>query len=226
MSAIGQKRTSQSDAEIRWKMTLRRSISVLSFCGLAIVATPLHSAEGTLTYCADAVPETGSCTEPRVIRIPSAYKTSKKNSVEVAYPGMQPWGSVSWLDRTKFQKVEITLRRALPLDASKSLEVYFLGSKKPTRLPDIHGLEQYLKEGWGTTQLLVHRANPSLFIRCAYSGLSKDEARYGCSAFSAAVNGVNAEYSYKRALLPHALTIQSEVERLVRSFSACGGVEC
>lgn len=187
-----------------------------------------------VTYCLTRtyVGGEGQCIEYKTLRIPASYyvaaaggqnphptEGNPEQKIEVAYPSMQPWSTVHWIERWNTHKIEITLRRVVEPVAKRSLEIYSLGTPKPIHLEPLYGLDQYMKDTWGKSQFLVRtNVDPQIFIRCAYSGLPADETQFGCTTDTHTTWKLDVSYRHKRVLLPHWNDVQTRVIRLVESF--------
>ncbi|MEY3125289.1 MAG: hypothetical protein RLZZ573_1809 [Pseudomonadota bacterium] len=187
-----------------------------------------------VTYCLARThgPGERQCIEHKTLRIPASYyfaaaagqnphptEANPQQKIEVAYPSMQPWSTVPWIERWNTHKIEITLLRVVGSVAKSRLETAFLGTPKPVRLESLYGVDQYMEDGWGKNQLLVRsNADPQIFIRCAYSGLPAHETRFGCRSDTNTTWKLHMSYSHKRVLLPHWEDVQTRVLHLTESF--------
>jgi hypothetical protein len=148
-----------------------------------------------------------------------------EQSLEVAYPSMQPWHSLSMLEKWNSQKIEIvidgtttqTVKDLLTIDSLGSLT----GTTPTSRSPEpIYGLVQYLDEPaphyW---QFLVpQEPNPRMYLECAYRASNPDVNNLGCGDYMFTEWGLKLELHHKLILLPHWSDIHDKVQSLIQSF--------
>ncbi len=203
--------------------------------------TPRPSVE--IVYCVNGMPKPGgTCRETVTLKIPAIYYATSNldysqhlanedQHLEVAYPSMQPWHSVPWLDRLKMHKVEIDIFNISSFRPEKLFSII------PADRPDfvhppvpLYGLDNHFSTRWHTQLLLPIEPHPRVHIRCAYR--AEDDPMLGCTNSTLApLNfiqdarlvsdmpiGLNVRYSHKRVLLPDWRDLHFKVRALVRSF--------
>lgn len=201
-----------------WWNTLREPIEI-TYCGIN------HSKTRALNQCADYK-----------LRIPFVYfggypldfsskAPSKVHQLEVAYPSMQPWHSLSMLEKWNSHKIQIDIDGTTAQTINDLLKMDSLGSLTspiPTSLaPEpIYGLDQYLYEPaphfW--QYLVPQEANPRTYIDCAYRASNPDVHSLGCSAYIFTEWGLKLRLHHKLVLLPHWADIHDKVQSLIQSF--------
>ena len=180
----------------------------------------------TIDYCAEykEQPPNRSCVKTIRLSISPTFGHVKKADslyeIELAYPSMIPWRSLSWQEQSRSQKLRIglygvsgqTTRDFLPSELSYANEL--------KRMAPIFGLDQYLWDGWGKRQLLVPiETSPRLVMDCTRNDSPNDlsgDNPYACISTSFTSWGLKVTYSHQRALIPE----WQEVHRKVQSFIA------
>lgn len=193
--------------------------------------------DAQLLYCEQHL--SGACVKTKTLRVPRVYfgsgywmrlgsldinhlsnKNYKHTTLEVAYPSMQAWAEVPIYARYTTHKIVIELGIVTEPDNNRSVEIYHLGTPKPTKLKEkYHGLIQYLTEPSRWDQMLVSdEPLPRVFIMCAYREKNMDEQGLGCRVDSFTPWGLHLETSHKRILLPYWEDMYSKTQALIQSF--------
>ncbi len=206
-------------------------------------APPLAPVE--LNYCVNGInygtPQV-QCTEYKTLRIPrdyfvgggrfdySRHVAGGRQSLEVAYPSMQPWYSVPLWQQRDADKIEIVITGNVTVipaieEVRAQIKKYLsgLGTLKLSHVQDLlYGLDQYLEEPWHESQYFWSLA-PDLrtSIDCGYradlSGLEYEQ-KYGCITHIYTLWGLPLTLHHKRILLPHWADIHAKTQALIQSF--------
>lgn len=146
-------------------------------------------------------------------------------SLEVAYPSMQPWHSLSILEKWNSQKIEINFWVVTSQTVKDLITLSSFGSKThtvpTTRAPEpVYGLVQYLSEPvphFGQF-LFPQEPSPRMYLSCAYRASNPDINNLGCSDRMFTEWGLSLELHHKLILLPHWSDIYDKVQGLIQSF--------
>jgi hypothetical protein len=193
-------------------------------------------------------PKTSVCSRSTEFVIPAEYfnfipksdKPQREDVLQVAYPSMRPWKSLSSAQRNEENKVEITLQEVFSPRSAKDFR--FIGYAKDEYVlePKLHyGLENYaLKTRWSQVLLPV---NPERFVKihCPYAKTPEEEIKFLCRVYSYVPFNFSArpgdeeqlqladlpyrkmlavQYRYQQMLLPEWQSIQRASDLLIRSF--------
>jgi hypothetical protein len=151
--------------------------------------------------------------------------------LEVAYPSMQAWNSLSILEKWNAQKIEIdiwivtstTVQTYIDSDAS----YYSKGVFKRFHVPELrYGLDQYLtgpephngRQYYLNQRLIPHEPIPRMYINCAYRDSNPDVNGLGCHDRLFTEWGLSLDLYHKLILLPHWSDIHDKVQGLIQSF--------
>ena len=194
-------------------------------------------------YDKNALPPPQACLETKRLRIPARYFVGRQKSLDldssrepyelkVAYPSMQPWADVPFLERWRdgSRMIEIEVRGiggGKPMD---SADVYLKLGKpadRPVKMPNQpYGLDFYEGKKYVTNSgtylreeyYMPPEPDPRIFIGCSYNGVPADDARFGCFTRTYTPWHLHLEYRHKRILLPNWEEIHTKALALIESF--------
>ena len=200
-----------------WQVTRTRDPVVLTYC---LKYGPLKGTEDP-----KKVQSMSSCLQTKTLKIPAAFGNVKVTDswyeLELAYPSMEPWRLVPWLDRSSTQKLTIALHGITSQTVHDIWSSSFLSISKPVHLTPIYGLEQYMQDSWGQRQFLLPlEPVPRVAIDCAYSlGSGKPEdLTLGCAGTSYTDWHLKLHYAYRRILLSEWRTVHAKVHTFIESL--------
>jgi hypothetical protein len=181
-----------------------------------------------------------NCLETITLRIPAKFldlpgANANLNDVlhpmEVAYPSMQPWRDLSFIQQWNTQKIRFNITGMTNTTSDVLFETALhLGSKSP--LPEgLSGLELYRnKEFNNLMDMRPLDRNRETILHCDSWGGVENDTRYSCVAWAnLSVSTVKPEikelknwlafkYDYKRILLPQWQEIDTNIRKLIQSF--------
>lgn len=175
-----------------------------------------------------------SCLETKTLKIPAAYYgvwlsgpgnlAPEATPIEVAYPSMQPWATVPWLEQSKTQKIEIQLEGVDYLTVAELWRLNFLGTLKPIHVAEpLFGLNRYDSpygdnSWWSGMHLLPLEPTPRVKFTCSDKGLTLDPIRTQCTGTTHTNWHFRVVYRSPRFLLPQWQGVHAKVIALVDSF--------
>jgi hypothetical protein len=252
---------SESKPSSKWTWANQTPKSKLALIGLLVICfggglmylyeEPGKPAEITFCYEHSVYAYQGKdCLDPRTLRIPWAYVDYFENQpnglfqygylkLELAYPGMQPWRSLSLIDRWSAQKITVEIRGVTGLPFPEEYRRIVDGDKL-IRMPEpSYELESFLSSNKRFSFLRPIDSKRYIKIDCANDNRPEEHLQKGCSVHAfipfkfplqakvhkastklmpPPVIVLNIGYRHKRVLLPHWSNINEELSTLIHSF--------